>query len=224
MKINILSAFGMGILLLTNLHADKTEYKFRDIATIGKGTLGFQIVFKCATSLSALRSLYFLFANRDDHGDLHDNNLVVHGPDSVFLYAATKYPSLRRLLPTIFNSYTQNMAGNINEKLLDEFLSKKRDGEAVVITYGDDIDVLLRLRDELKKKSWSDEKIDEFLDNVIIKVHNSDDVISYFKAQKEAAALDDDAAQAFKDALDKKVNPKEYVPAGYNWTFERVSS
>ncbi|RTL06886.1 hypothetical protein EKK58_04205 [Candidatus Dependentiae bacterium] len=70
------------------------ELKLRTIEKLCKPRLALKILGTCATSLSAFKGLRFMWSNRDESGDLHYNNLVIHGPDSVFLYAATKYPGL----------------------------------------------------------------------------------------------------------------------------------
>lgn len=211
-----MKTFGLLTFLLTGILVGNApvEVKLRDIAKPNTKILGLKIVGACAGSLSALRALLFLYWNRDKHGDLHDNNLVVHGPDSVFLYAATKYPGLQPLLPKIFNYYTESTS-NLNEKELNHFLTLKEQVDNVVLTYGDDIDVPLRLKALLEQKGWPNEKIDAFLSDITIKVHNSREVMEYFRDYSPEST-------AFYLMLDKKVRPEKYVPEGYKWKFEHV--
>jgi hypothetical protein len=146
--------------------------------------------------------------------------LIVHGPDSVFLYAATKYPKLQPLLPEIFDAFTQSTVP-LNETKLKEFLTAKQQGKTVLM-FRDDIDVPLRLKAILKADGWSDQKVDAFLSELIIKEHNADDVIAYFK--EYVAQNAESISPEFEEMLDKKINAKKYVPEGYNWKFKSAKN
>jgi hypothetical protein len=208
----------------------KTEFKLRDIATPKFWALAVQIPLICIKdgiknrSANAIQALWFILKNRHIkcwHGDndLHHNNLVVHGPDSVFLYTATKYPKLQVLLPEIFDTYTKSTIP-LNEAKLKEFLIEKEQGKGVLI-FGDDIDVPLRLKASLEEQGWSNEHLDDFfLNELIIKEHNSDDVTAYFKDY--LAQNTESISPQFQEMLDKKVDPAKYRPEGYSWKFESV--
>lgn len=216
MKKYILSLLA-GICLTFNMFAEneKAEFKLRDIATPSVWSLRFQIPWICKSSFSALKALFFLMRHRGEHGNVYHNKLVVHGPDTVFLYAATKYPMLQEFLPKINAAFTKSMV--IDKDKLTQFLEQKEKHNAV-LTYGDDIDVVLRLKNSLTNQGWSDENVDNSLNELTIKVHNSDDIIAYFEdyLTKNAASL----SPEFKEMLDKKINPEKYVPAGYTWNFK----
>ena len=139
----------------------------------------------------------------------------MHGSDNVFLYAATKYPGLQTRLSKIFNYYTESTS-NLNAKELHHFLTLKEQVDNVVLTYDDDIDVPLRLKSLLEEKGWSAKQIDAFLSDITIKVHNSQEVMEYFRNYYPEST-------EFYVMLDKKVRPEKYVPEGYNWQFEEVT-
>jgi hypothetical protein len=112
----------------------------------------------------------------------------------------------------------------INEQKLEQFLKAKQEGTGI-LTYGDDIDVPLRLIALLKQQGWSDDRVDDFLSELTIKIHNSNEVNASFKTFLEKRATSaplEPLSPEFKEMLDKKINPKQYIPKKYKWNFEVV--